>query len=92
MTKCSQIRGGQRRFEQLDLAGALLKFTLKNADARAPLLVLILLNMQTFGRGAARQFANDELYRVADEGFAIFNVPGGACTQKISPVSEKSVN
>jgi hypothetical protein len=55
-----------------------LKFTLKNAYARAPLLVLILLDVQPFSRGTARQFANDNLNRVADEGFAIFNVPGSA--------------
>jgi hypothetical protein len=82
MTKCSQIRGGQRRFEQLDLAGALLKFTLKDADARAPLLMLILLDVQPFSRGTASEFANDDLNWVADEGFAIFNVPGGASAQE----------
>ena len=82
MTKCSQISGGQRRLEQLDLAGALLKFTLKNADARAPLLMLILFDVKSFSRGTASQFANNELYWVTDEGFAIFNVPGGACAQE----------
>jgi len=58
-----------------------LKLPLKDAYARAPLLVLILLDAQPFSRSAARQFANDYVHWVKDEGFAIFNVPGGACAQ-----------
>jgi hypothetical protein len=45
--------------------------------------MLLLLDVQPFSRGAARQFANDNLNRVADEGFAILNVPGGASTQEV---------
>jgi len=44
--------------------------------------MLLLLDLQPFSRGTARQFANDEMYWVADEGFAIFNVPGGASAQE----------
>jgi hypothetical protein len=31
----------------------------------------------------ASQFASDDLDRVTDEGFAIFNVPGGASGQEV---------
>jgi hypothetical protein len=44
--------------------------------------MLILFDVKSFSRGTASQFANDDLDRVADEGFAIFNVPGGACAQE----------
>jgi len=65
MAKLSEIRRCQRRPEQLDLTGSLLKFTLKYADARAPLVMLVGLDVEAFGRCATRQFIHNSLHRIA---------------------------
>jgi hypothetical protein len=65
MSEFSEVGRGQRRPEQLDLTGSLLKFTLKHADARAPLVMLVWLDVETFGCCATRQFIHNSLHRIA---------------------------
>ena len=59
----------------------LMELTLKNANARTPLLVLICFDMQTLCRRTACQLTDNSLYRIADKCFPRIYVPSSTSTQ-----------
>jgi hypothetical protein len=61
------------------------QFALKHTDTRAPLLVLLLLDVQTLSRGAAGERADNRLHLIAQESLAVLYIPCCACAQVSAP-------